>query len=243
LSYLAVADLMRARHGSALRRTAMSPQDSSGWKVTIAVAVIGLIGTLGVALIYNIDKFRAHDSNDKVSNDKLTPTPSNRPTEEAKVTPTATPCLITGTVYNDDDQKPVQNVRVRYYPVAQVGNSAAIVYLTTTKPNGTFSHRCNDIPPASFPLKLELTSPDWPGVTADTEDKIPPGGTTDLTFYVSLNQIHTSANANTNAGPRIHLLARRVATIQLNNPAATGRVLSNNQRSRALVEAQAPANH
>ncbi|HEX8071921.1 MAG TPA: hypothetical protein VF546_18380 [Pyrinomonadaceae bacterium] len=188
-----------------------TPDSSSNWIVAIAVALIGLAGVLGAAYIANRPRpEEPPDGNVGREHDTPTPAPTHAtpPANDSRSAsqPTPAPCLIGGRVYNDDDpEKGVPKVRIRYYSSTQPDSRNAPVYLVTNKPDGTFTSRCPDVPPEQFPLKLMLTNPAWGDLQIDTEDLITPQGNTDLSFYVSPNEIDQNARQS---NPRAVILAR-----------------------------------
>lgn len=181
-----------------------TPESSSSSKIVIVVALIGLIGVLGGALIANWGNIFGRDGATPPST--ATSMPTSTATANVTPTPTATPtpCVIAGTVYNFDDRSTLHDVEISYYPAKRPDNNSKPTYLAATAPDGAFYRTCPDIPVASFPLTLVLTRQDWRGVEVTAKDPIPAGGLTGVPLYASLKAIQDQGNVNVNARTRLY---------------------------------------
>ena len=154
------------------------------WLIGTLIALLAAGG--GIVALLNYIHPSTPSSGSSMSPDSRPP--ANSGDNAAKVTPTARICTIEGGVYNGDNDPPtaMPNVRINYIP----NQGTANVYLTTTGPNGIFKGNCALVKSEEFPLRLELSSDRWQGITSKTPETVQETGKDNINIYVSLKDIN-----------------------------------------------------
>ena len=127
-----------------------------------------------------------------------------RPSKPSGSGPSPAPwsCKLAGAVYNEDtDTKdPIPNVWISYASGEPGSNR-----LAKTNREGEFRANCSSIKRSSFPITLEVSSPNWPGITTiKTDQTVPESGNEDAYIYVSFKGIARARLLNTRINHRLN---------------------------------------
>lgn len=141
--------------------------DNVKWAVGALIALLG--AGSGIAAIYGI-------FNQPKVDKEAQPTPgyTNQPATPSNA---SSDCKIEGTIFNNQDNKPMPNVTVYTRDKKSVES-----YLATNDPSGKFSGDCSEFDKDSFPLNLKVKTSS--GAEAIAKDSISRKGKSGINIYV-----------------------------------------------------------
>ena len=130
-------------------------RSQSGNTVQVVVAIIGVVGALGAAVIANWDK--------------IFPKPPSieppagvgaKPEVKTPIVPKTEACSIAGRVFDRDTHAPLAGVFIDFYTyrdASRIKESRLLqAAAAITGPDGTFKAVCRSIPESEFPLRVAV---------------------------------------------------------------------------------------